>query len=256
MNLESRIQDALRHHAPRGRDTDQIGPFLATFTRDTDNPYLNYAIPDEGGTAATADVEALVRAYRARERKPRLEYIPSVAPTMEAALLEAGFKIEGRLPLMTCETPRFEAPLGIELVSPSSEDEFRKVAEVQWEAYGEAGVVPERVVAGLRRTADTGGVVVLARSVEAGEAAGAGLCVAPHDGVTELTSIGVREKYRRRGIAAAMAGWLTRAALEKGMTLVFLMAHGPDEARIYRRAGFVDRGEVLHISLSEERSRS
>jgi hypothetical protein len=53
-----------------------------------------------------------------------------------------------------------------------------------------------------------------------------------------------------------MAGWLTRAALDKGMTLVFLMAGGPDEARIYRRAGFVDRGEVLHISLSEERSRS
>ena len=51
MKLERRIQDALRHHAPRGRDTEQIGPFLATFTRDTTNPYLNYAIPDEGGTA-------------------------------------------------------------------------------------------------------------------------------------------------------------------------------------------------------------
>jgi ribosomal protein S18 acetylase RimI-like enzyme len=256
MNLESRIQDALRHQAPRGRHTEQIGPFLATFTRDSANPYLNYAIPDEGGIASAADVQALVGAYHARERTPRLEYIPSVAPPVEAALLEAGFSIEGRLPLMTCAAPQFEAPAGIGLVSPSTEDDFRGVAEVQWEAYGEAGPVPQSVVGGLRRTADTGGVVLLARSTESGEAAGAGLCVAPHDGVTELTSIGVRESYRRRGIAAAMAGWLAQAALDKGMTLVFLMAHGSDEARIYRRAGFVGQGEVLHISLSEERSRS
>jgi hypothetical protein len=129
--VERRIQDALRHHAPRGRDTEQIGPFLATFTRDTANPYLNYAIPDEGGTATPDDVQALVDAYRARERKPRLEYIPSSAPNVEAALLEAGFEIEGRLPLMTCATPRFETPVGIELVSPSTEEELRGVAEVQ-----------------------------------------------------------------------------------------------------------------------------
>src|SRR6185437_14875711 len=174
MKLERRIQDALRHHAPRGRETEQIGPFLATFTRDTTNPYLNYAIPDEGGNATPEDVQALVDAYGSRGRRPRLEYIPSVAPTVEAALLEAGFEIEGRLPLMTCANPRFEVPVGIELVSPSTGEEFRAVA-------------------GLRRTADNGGVVVLARSAETGEAAGGGLCVAPHDGVSELAAIGVRE---------------------------------------------------------------
>jgi GNAT superfamily N-acetyltransferase len=157
---------------------------------------------------------------------------------------------------MTCETPVFEAPAGIELVAPSTEVEFLGVAEVQWEAYEERDPIPDSAVAGLRRTADTGGVVVLARDAETGEPAGAGLCVAPYDGVTELAAIGVREEFRRRGIAAAMAGWLTAAAFDKGMTLVFLMAHGADEARIYARAGFVQQGEVLHISLSAERSRS
>ena len=195
-------------------------------------------------------------AYQARERTPRLEYIPSVAPAIEPVLLAAGFEIEGRLPLMICETPVFASPSGIELVAPSTEGEFRGVAEVQWEAYEERDPLRDSVVAGLRRTADAGGVVVLARDAETGEPAGGGLCVAPYDGVTELAAIGVREKFRRRGIAAAMAGWLTDAALAKGMTLVFLMAHGADEARIYARAGFVEHGEVLHISLSAERSRS
>jgi len=255
MTLAGTIQDALRHHAPRGRDTEQIGPFLATFSRDTDNPYLNYAIPDEGGTATAADVEALATAYRSRERRPRLEYIPSVAPAIEPVLVGAGFEVEGRLPLLTCATPVLGEPSGIELVSPSTDDEFRSVAQVQWEAYGENGPLPQRVENGLKHTAESGGVVVLARDAS-GEPAGAGLCVAPYEGVTELTSIGVREAFRRRGIAAAMTGWLAQAALDRGMTLVFLMAAGEDEARIYRRAGFVDAGEVLHISLSSRRSRS
>lgn len=256
MTLAGTIQDALRHHAPRGRETEQIGPFLATFSRDSDNPYLNYAIPVEAGTTTAAEVEALVDAYRSRRRKPRLEYIPSTAPAIEPVLLDAGFEVEGRLPLLMCATPVRGEPSGIELVMPATDGEFRGAAEVQWEAYGESGPPPQRVAGGLKRTAESGGVVVLARDAATLEPAGAGLCVAPYEGVTELTSIGVREAFRRRGIAAAMTGWLAQTALDKGMTLVFLMAAGDDEARIYRRAGFVDAGEVLHISLSSRRSRS
>jgi hypothetical protein len=46
-----------------------------------------------------------------------------------------------------------------------------------------------------------------------------------------------------------MTGWLTREAYARGMSLVFLMARGEAEARIYERAGYVRRTEVLHISL-------
>ena len=162
-------------------------------------------------------------------------------------LLAAGFEIEGRLPLMTCVDAQIAIPGGIELVAPRSEEEYRCVAQVQWEAYEEREPLPQRAIDGLRRTADNGGVVVLARDSKTREPAGGGLCVAPHDGLTELTSIGVRETFRRRGVAAAMAGWLARAALDRGLS-VFLMAMGADEARIYARAGFAEHGEVLHIS--------
>ena len=256
MTLESRIQDALRHHAPRGRETEQIGPFLATFTLDTENPYLNYAIPDDDASPSADDVRRLVAAYRARDRKPRLEYIPAVAPAVEPALRAAGFEEESRTPLMTCETPAFAVPEGIELIAPQTEEEFHGAAQVQWEAYGESGPLAQRAVDSLRQTAEGDGVVVLARDATSREPAGAGLCVAPYGGVTELAAIGVREAFRRRGIAAAMTGWLARAAYDHGMTLVFLMAHGSDEARIYRRAGFVEIGEVLHISLSPRQRRT
>ena len=156
---------------------------------------------------------------------------------------------------MTCTEAHVAVPAGIEHVAPTTEEEFVGVAQVQWEAYGERDPLPERAIEGLRRTAERGGLVVLARAAKTSAPAGGGLCVPPYNRVTELTSIAVGEAFRRRGIAAALAGWLAQAALDRGLS-VFLMAAGPDEARIYTRAGFVEQGEVLHISLSGERSRS
>lgn len=255
VKLASRMQAAIREAACRTRDNQRIGAFLATFDREDDNPFLNYAIPDDAATPSPTEVEALVAAYRERDRRPRLEYIPSLAPAVEPVLVSAGFAVEfgGRLPLMTCAAAsevREVVVDRVELVAPSSEDEYRSAASVQWEAYGEQGEAPQRVVDGLRGTVAAGGVVVLARDTETLEPAGAGLCTAPHDGLTELSSVGVRAPFRRRGIAATMASWLTAEAFDKGATGVFLMADGEAEARIYARAGFLLRSEVLHISRS------
>jgi ribosomal protein S18 acetylase RimI-like enzyme len=190
-----------------------------------------------------------VEAYRRRERKPRLEYVPSLASKVEPALLAAGFEVEGRLPLMTydggADAP---TPDGIELIEARSDDELWGVGSVQWEAYGESGALPQRVVEGLRRTLQAGGVAVLARDDATKEAAGSGLCTGPHQGATELTSIGVRNSFRRRGIAEAMARWLAREMRSRGNDGVFLMAAGEREARIYERAGFATVSEILHIS--------
>jgi ribosomal protein S18 acetylase RimI-like enzyme len=246
-----RIQSYLRVAAPRGRDHAQVGPFLATFNRDTENPYLNYAIPDDDAAPAPDDVAALVAAYREAERKPRLEYIPAVAPAVEAALRRAGFEVEARTPLMVYDAtaaPAPRVPAGIELVAATTDDELRAAAGVQWEAYEESGPVAEHAVTGLRRTLQAGGIVVLARDSATGEPAGAGLCTGPHDGSTELAAVGVRPSFRRRGIAAGLTAWLAARAAERGVDNVFLMAESEEEARIYARAGFRAISEVLHIS--------
>lgn len=251
LELARRIQDSIRADACRGRDVEQIGPFVATFHRDDSNPFLNYAIPDESARPAPGDVDALVAAYVRRGRQPRLEYLPELAGAVEPAMSERGFAVEGRLPLLICaswaDVIGSEVP-GIELLSPSTDAEFLAVATVQWEAYQERGAVPERVAEGLRRSAEAGGVVILARDA-AFEAAGAGQCTPPSNGLTELTSVGVRKPFRRRGIAQALSARLASDAFTKGATSVFLMARGESEARIYERSGFRRDGEVLHISL-------
>jgi hypothetical protein len=64
---------------------------------------------------------------------------------------------------------------------------------------------------------------LLARDAQTGEPVGGGSCTSPHRGATELTSA-------------------------NGNDLVFLMAAGEAEARIYGRAGFEAIGYFLHIS--------
>ncbi len=247
--LEVRIQHAISTDAERGREVVRVGPFVATFTSGSDNPYLNYAIPETAATPSRADVEALAAAFGERSRRPRLEYVPSTAPEVEATLIEASFAVELRTPLMTyAGSGPLDEPEGIELLEARDPDAIRGAVTVQHEAYGEGGPPDEARLAGIARSIERSALLVLARDAVTQEPAGAGQCTAPVDGATELTSVGVRPAFRRRGIAQALTTWLAKTMTARGADLVFLMAHGEDEARIYERAGFTRIGEVLHIS--------
>lgn len=249
--MDARIQSYLRFAASQQRDTEQIGSFLATFNRHSANPYLNYAIPDDGVTPSPSDVKALIAAYEKRDRKPRLEYIPTLAPAVEEALISNGFSVEGRLPLLTC-TPGLEQflpiPPEIELIVPISDAEMLATVAVQNEAYGEAAPSPEDGQR-LRDSMAAGSIVILARVAATGEAAGVGICTVSKNQTTEIAGIGVGETFRRRGIAGALTTRLVQEAFDAGVTVAFLMAAHEAEKRIYLRAGFSTTGEILHISL-------
>lgn len=77
--MDARIQAYLRGAAARGRETERIGPFFATFDNASDNPFLNYAIPDDGAQPSAAEVQALAEAYARRGLRPRLEYLRGAA---------------------------------------------------------------------------------------------------------------------------------------------------------------------------------
>ena len=81
----------IRRNATANRAVERIGPFVATFTDHSDNPFLNYAIPDDGASPSDREVAALVAACRRRGRTPRLEYFPALAPAVAPRLRAAGF---------------------------------------------------------------------------------------------------------------------------------------------------------------------
>jgi ribosomal protein S18 acetylase RimI-like enzyme len=250
--MESRIQSYLRVAASHQRDTERIGSFLATFSRSNDNPFLNYAIPDDNATPSPADVAALIVAYEKRSRKPRLEYVAQLAPAVEGALIGAGFCVEGNLPLMTC-VPGAEqilpVPPGFELILPVSDAELLATVAVQNEAYG--APPPDSIaIANLQSILKVGGIAVLARIIATSEPVGAGICSILSNQTTEITGIGVRAAFRCRGVAGALTTRLVQEAFAVGVSVPFLMAAHEAEKRIYARAGFSVVGKMLHISRS------
>jgi GNAT superfamily N-acetyltransferase len=245
---ERAITAYLRRSIAEGRDSERIGPFLASFSRTSTNPFLNYAIPDDGADPTATEVQRLIGAYAARGLRPRLEYLPGCAPQVEAALVAAGFVGEGRPALMIAGPARdVVLPDGIELLHPVSDDELRGLRLVQHEAYDDPDPVDEGTVHRLRANLEHGAGAILARQVVDQEPVGAGEFTQPIDGVSEITSIAVRATWRRRGIAAAVTARLLGDARHAGVETPFLMGNEA-EARVYARVGFEQITEVLHIS--------
>ncbi|MGV9293662.1 GNAT family N-acetyltransferase [Amycolatopsis sp. NPDC003676] len=242
----SALQAYVRATAPIGRDTERIGPFLATFAQDSSHPMANYAIPDDSAAPTPAEIAHLISAYQQRNLLPRLEFFTDAAPDVEKSLVTAGFTLERRVPVMTCTAEdRVDcgAPDHIQLREPLSDNEFRRLRSVQNVAFGES---PEVSDADVERNRDY--LTVLA---EHGETiVGGGVALDIVSGATEIVGIAVAAEHRGQGIAAAITAHLTRLAHERGARTAFLTPGDVGIGTVYRRAGYQVAGECVHLSLS------
>lgn len=203
-------------------------------------------MPDDDAEPDAAEISGLVTAFARRKRKPRLEYIAAAAPCVEPALVAAGFEAEQRLPIMICEhAGLIEIPVdGIRFAVATDDSEIVEAAEVGASAYGKDAPYP----APLRRLVAQGGTLAVAYDCNSGEMVGAGTATPQHDGVTEITGIGVLSAFRRRGIAGALTSLLAREAFARGANLAWLTPEHDEARNIYARTGFVSVSEQLHIS--------
>jgi ribosomal protein S18 acetylase RimI-like enzyme len=249
----SAIQTYVRTTAPRGRETEQVGPFLATYSPGTPHPMLNYAIPDDGAKPTAAEIGALTAAYRRRDLLPRLEYFTDVAPDLEKLLVEAGYELERRVPLMTCApAARVDkpAPAGIRLREPESAEDFRRMRSAQNTAFGEPAEISDEEVEQLKAGRQAGVRHLLAEDLATKTVLGGGLALEIVDGTTEIAGIAVLEPFRGRGIAAALTSHLTREVHEAGAHTAFLTPGDLGIGNVYARVGFRPAGECVHLSLS------
>jgi len=251
------LADALLVHAYSrslaGRsNSETVGPFAVLFSERNPSPYANYAIPLDFAEPTAADIAALIAAFQARERQPRLEFAPSAAPKVEAALIAAGFAVELRPPMMTRRPEPVLAPFtadGFDLMAPETDQALLGHATVQKAAFGDPSPAGVGDVAGLRRSVRRGGYVLVAHCHETGEAAGAGAYMPPQNGVTEITGIAVAERFRRRGLGQAITCALADQAFRAGCAMAFLSAAGEAQSAIYARAGFVRRSPMAYMSV-------
>ncbi|WP_290050547.1 GNAT family N-acetyltransferase [Amycolatopsis solani] len=253
----SAIQTYVRTTAPRGRETEQVGPFLATYSPGTAHPMLNYAIPDDGAKPVAAEIDALTAAFRRRDLLPRLEYFTDVAPDLENLLVEAGYALERRVPLMTCgPADRLDRPVpaGIRLRAPESDDDFRRLRSAQNTAFGEPAEIGDDEVEKLKSGVEAGVRHLLAE--DDGVVVGGGLALEVVDGTTEIAGIAVLEPYRGRGIAAALTARLTRDVHEAGAHTAFLTPGDLGIGNVYARVGYRPAGECVHLSAVAEPAKS
>jgi GNAT superfamily N-acetyltransferase len=236
-----------------GYERERVGCFTATFTPGNDHPMRNYAIPDEGVLASEDDIAALVAIYERRGLKPRLEYVHGAAPGLEDALVDAGFVLEARVPIMVVtagEALAVAAPAGVEVLMCESASDHADAITVAALAYGEPGPSPPWALIEARQAMVIGGGgVALARQSRDGTPVGSGLFPIPTGGVTELAAVGVLESHRGHSVAAALMSRLAATALDAGVELLWLTAENAPEAAAARAGGFRPAAqEMIHIS--------
>lgn len=243
-----RLSDYFRAMIAASDAALRIPLFSILVDAEDDNPYRNYAYPDDGAAPDADSIGRLVDAFVSRDRTPRLEYIPALAPLLHHALERAGFRDERLLPLMAC-TPetidRNNPPPDIVHRFATFDDDLAEAARIQNVAYG-AGEATTSDLERLRRLIARGGAIALAE--RAGEAVGSGLVTAPIGGVAEVAAVGVVPEARGQGIGGSLTAFLAREALARGIDLPFLMAAHDDEARLYRSRGFWVFATMLHTS--------
>jgi ribosomal protein S18 acetylase RimI-like enzyme len=211
----------------------------------------SYATPRLDATITATDVTALVAAFRKIDRVPRLEYVTRCAPGLEQQLLEAGFTVEARHQYLVCSPDSLTVPVtptGFDITEPATDTERAGVVAAQNEAFGAEPTATAADIARVRRTQDNGGVVMLARGND-GAYVGGGQAAPPGAGISEVAGIGVREAFRRRGVAGALTAAITEHAFARGVRAAWLEAGGDDSWRVYERVGYVPMGQRIYIAL-------
>ncbi|MEN9933906.1 MAG: hypothetical protein RLZZ387_485 [Chloroflexota bacterium] len=244
MDLIERLQSYMRETAREQYEAERIPPFTAFFHPRDMLTYLNYAVPDEpaGGDLGQA-VARLRGAYRARVRRPRLEFIEEFAPDLAPSLRAAGLGEEARQPLMVCTRETWRAgpevpglTIGV-LTADSPLDAIKEslaTNELGFNPKG-SGVFSDEDAERYRRG------LVGNRAFTAylhGSAAGAGMYNPPRDGLAELVGIATLEPLRRRGVATALTAEMARVAFGLGVEVAFLTAADEGASRVYERVGF------------------
>ena len=238
MSVAERVQASVRAANAAAREQVTAGAFTLYRHPASDHSFLNYAVPD-AGAAAWDGIDALRAAFAAHGLRPRLEFVSECAPGLEEALAAGGFELQGRYPVMTLPAEALRevpAPDGVVIARVLEGGDVRALLQTAAEAFGDGPPSDAQVAA-------YGGRGHLARA--AGEPAGAAFHSPIAEGVSELGGIGVRERFRRRGIAAALTGASAAAAVAAGAQLCFLTPGDDGAERVYARAGFARAGTTM-----------
>jgi GNAT superfamily N-acetyltransferase len=238
MTLLQRVTKAISDADYANRHIIDQGPFRVLIDRKRSAVFVNYAVPLTEVQSPAEDISALVATFHAEGRVPRIETPKIENPELEEQLHVAGFKLERELPLMACPkegfVPFLGGPAEIRLLGPS--DDVRVYYETANRAFGVQLPVGETPVIKGEADKETGELHIAIAYLN-GQPVGCA-CLGP---TCELSSVGVLQEFRRRGIAAAVSSSLLEAHF-RSRDLAWLTAEDEHAERLYTKLGFTKIG--------------
>jgi GNAT superfamily N-acetyltransferase len=226
----------MRSVVSRDREVVPAGAFTLYVHPHLDHPFLNYAIPDGLGEATDLVAEA-----RSRGLVPRLEFVAEACPGVEEELAREGFATERRVPVMACAVGGLNDPGGVPVVVVTAGSELvRPMREVANAAFGDDP--PDEA-----EIARWDGRAVVA--LEGGEVIGAASWSTVIDGLSEIGGVAVAERFRRRGVGAALTAAASAHAFADGADLAILTPGDEATGRVYARVGFTPVATMVHMRL-------
>ena len=273
--------DAYLDAVPRSdADVVDVGPFTLFVGR---GPWPYYARParNEAAPILIEDVRLAIDAARERGMEPEFEWVHDLNPEIELAARSAGMSVslhpllvyggtasnpvdlpsEYRLRLLDIDDDSIDVDLGAAravteiafagLIPERSDEQPTDESDRELaDAMGKAGR-PDHI-AHLKARLRAGYTAMVVAADEHGIVAAGS--VQPIDavrarggtefGAAEVVGIGTLPSARRRGLGGAITSYLTELAIDRGADLVLLSAADEATAEIYRRAGYIDVGQV------------
>ncbi|MBX7135476.1 MAG: GNAT family N-acetyltransferase [Fimbriimonadaceae bacterium] len=242
------LQDALVKTVSADRDLIQCGVFTLMLTSGESSPWLNYAVPTDASAPLEKSIDEMEAAFEARERRPRLEIIVDLWPTVVEALISRGYTSEMHVPLMlvTPQRPVVEPRLIDEVRLLGPQGDFGPGIACGGAAFADDETVTEAAIERTRNGVVSGRLLV-AQIERDGKVVGSGVAVGD-DQVREIAGIGTRPEYRRQGIASAVSEALVRAHFARGGEIAWLTAGDDAAEAVYAGLGFERAGSQINLS--------
>jgi ribosomal protein S18 acetylase RimI-like enzyme len=246
-----RLARSMRSAAAAGRTAVEVAGFTLYLSRDSANPLMSLAVPQERPPADWAAALAMLPdAFAARGRVPRIEGFAELHPGLLSAADAAGWRRTMTAPVMVLaaadlppapptvgayrplhpdDLPRLEASLrGAHLAFGGNADE---PGALDWLPGLQRGLREGRTLGGA---VDVGGVPVAGAILMTGGDAG------------ELAGVWTHPDHRQRGLARHACHALLATAFAAGLPLAWLSA-AEGALRLYETLGFVRVGTQVNL---------
>ncbi len=242
-----RLADGAAEMAALGTRVEHIGCFRACLDSSSNLAALNYAVPwaspwsyEQVRLAAAR----LTSVFQGEGRLPRVSFVREAWPWLAPVLGDCGFALESSIDLMIC-TPETRRPTtarhAVSFVEPDRTGPFVAVQnEVFPQDESDPALVRYQIANGFWRCAI---------AYMDGSPAAAGSLV-PQGRLAELAAMATIGRFRRRGLATAIAAALIESHFEAGGDLVWLGAANPAAVAVYEPVGFRAAGSRVTYALA------